>query len=77
MKGTGFIWSPLLPSGVMSKGLMHAVDWLPTLLHAATGKDRTLGFKHSYFIIIHFIVKLNVFLLTSASNPYRWPGHVE
>ncbi|KAL0280628.1 UNVERIFIED_CONTAM: hypothetical protein PYX00_001860 [Menopon gallinae] len=42
VKAAGFIWSPLLPSGVISKGLMHAADWLPTLLHAATGKDPLL-----------------------------------
>lgn len=36
VRGTGFIWSPLLEkSGYTSQHLLHVTDWLPTLLHAA------------------------------------------
>lgn len=36
VRGTGFIWSPLLEkSGYTSRHLLHVTDWLPTLLHAA------------------------------------------
>jgi hypothetical protein len=42
VRGTGFVWSPLLrKSGYTSDRLIHVVDWLPTLLHAAAATGET------------------------------------
>jgi arylsulfatase B len=38
VRGTGFIWSPLIKSRErVSEQMMHITDWLPTLYEAAGG----------------------------------------
>jgi len=42
LRGTAFVYSPLLPAAVVGKdthSIMHAVDVLPTLIAAATGAE--------------------------------------
>lgn len=51
VRADSFIWSRLLQQpGRTFDGLMHVTDWLPTLLHAATGTSPkvlhfTCGFR--------------------------------
>lgn len=35
VRGAALIWSPLLPSGVVSQEFIHMSDWLPTFYSAA------------------------------------------
>ena len=37
IRGAAFLSSPLLGRSYTYTGLMHLVDWTPTLLHAAGG----------------------------------------
>ena len=44
MRGSGFIYSPLLKKkGYMSNHMMHVSDWLPTLYTAAGGNSSSMG----------------------------------
>lgn len=43
VRGTAFVWSPLIRSRRVSRQLMHVSDWLPTLYSAAGGNIEDLG----------------------------------
>ncbi|CAG2103241.1 unnamed protein product, partial [Medioppia subpectinata] len=43
IRGTAFIWSPLLRQTYISDHLMHVTDWLPTIYSAVGGQTEDLG----------------------------------
>ncbi|XP_037582073.1 arylsulfatase B-like [Dermacentor silvarum] len=43
VRGTAFLWSPLIRQSRVSRQLMHVSDWLPTLYSAAGGNVEDLG----------------------------------
>lgn len=43
VRGTAFVWSPLIRTPRVSRQLMHVSDWLPTLYSAAGGNVQDLG----------------------------------
>ncbi|XP_077531580.1 arylsulfatase B-like [Haemaphysalis longicornis] len=43
VRGTAFVWSPMIRTPRVSRQLMHVSDWLPTLYSAAGGNVEDLG----------------------------------
>ena len=46
VRGTAWVHSPMVQQGVRSRGLMHAVDWLPTIVYGAVGVDHKELMEH-------------------------------
>ena len=71
VRGDSFIWSPLLKKrGRIFDGLVHVTDWLPTILHAATGSPPKVWYLLNVLFVCHqyseLVIATTVFMYLSS-----------